>query len=736
MVEIVFYDGIQMPENAIKAKFCSKALANNDAPADGNISQLSFFIDSQMDINFISKRRFTTGPVTYKDKDFIERAGIKIIDQGLFFSIRNLYKMSSRHNNEYSAEIRLPEGTIFLSNEALKQLRETINTVHKEALLAREKAAQKVSVQDQAKRAAARKKAAREAFISLIATGKVITEKEKVAQKEWIDQKRASCVELVFGDGIEASDIFDRGKYYSQKLTNCDGKPIHTDISNLTFFVDNKASIDFISERYFKHGPQIYKEKTYTERGKIEVVDRENSFSIKDLYKNSSWNKEWYSAKIHLPTGIILLSDDALTKLLEAINNAHRDVLISRKELAEAREKAIREKAEAEARAKAAEEKTAREAAAREQARRETARKKAAREAFIALIAQRKANFHAALQTISEWQAAWNEYPECYQKVIRFAQMEAVEILLNADYLARFESYLLSQWIKGSPYEKKAQGLLQTDSENLSVAHSPIQQFPVLVELVARECQWDDNYAACRIYGAFLHYIKSESVNQCEIIYGFTLQDKWSYKDCLKQYVQTAGTNSNDETRFSQFVYYMIVKNHVPIPDEENALPYHLGFEYAYHKIKEDISPYITEYLENAAIMKLDHLLSETQQSQSLTIEDFDLMSGVEFEQAISDLFKRMDYQVTTTPTTGDQGIDIIAVRGETRLGIQAKCYSGKVGNAAVQEVVAGVKYYNLNRCMVVTNSTFTASAIRLAKANNVVLWDRNILKEKIEIID
>ena len=91
-----------------------------------------------------------------------------------------------------------------------------------------------------------------------------------------------------------------------------------------------------------------------------------------------------------------------------------------------------------------------------------------------------------------------------------------------------------------------------------------------------------------------------------------------------------------------------------------------------------------------------------------------------------------MGYQISMTPITGDQGIDIIAVRNGTRIGIQAKCYTGKVPNSAVQEVVAGKEYYGVHRCIVVTNSTFTNSAIDLAKANHVALWDRSILEEKL----
>ncbi|MDG5789610.1 restriction endonuclease [Evansella sp. AB-P1] len=66
------------------------------------------------------------------------------------------------------------------------------------------------------------------------------------------------------------------------------------------------------------------------------------------------------------------------------------------------------------------------------------------------------------------------------------------------------------------------------------------------------------------------------------------------------------------------------------------------------------------------------------------------------------------------------------------KIGIQVKCYSSKVGNKAIQEVIAGMKYYKLDKGIVVTNNYFTESAITLAQSSDIILWDRNILKEKI----
>ena len=76
--------------------------------------------------------------------------------------------------------------------------------------------------------------------------------------------------------------------------------------------------------------------------------------------------------------------------------------------------------------------------------------------------------------------------------------------------------------------------------------------------------------------------------------------------------------------------------------------------------------------------------------------------------------------------------IDIIAEKNEERIGIQAKCYSNSVSNSAIQEVVAGISHYRCSKGIVVTNNFFTKSAIELASSNNIVLWDRDILKEKI----
>lgn len=133
---------------------------------------------------------------------------------------------------------------------------------------------------------------------------------------------------------------------------------------------------------------------------------------------------------------------------------------------------------------------------------------------------------------------------------------------------------------------------------------------------------------------------------------------------------------------------------------------------------------------------KIDNLLNPEKEKKTLyTLSTIDLMSGEQFEHFITYLFNNLGYNATNTKLSGDQGIDVLAKKGKTTIAIQAKCYSKPVGNHAIMEAVAGAKYYNADKIMVVTNSTFTRSARELAESNNVILWDRSILKEKLEEI-
>ncbi len=117
---------------------------------------------------------------------------------------------------------------------------------------------------------------------------------------------------------------------------------------------------------------------------------------------------------------------------------------------------------------------------------------------------------------------------------------------------------------------------------------------------------------------------------------------------------------------------------------------------------------------------------------QRYNICSIDEMTGFEFEEFIGYLFEKIGYKVVVTKKPNDQGIDIIVKDDFTKIGIQAKCYNSVVGNKAIQEEVAGKAYYKCDKVLVITNSSFTQSAIELAKCNHIGLISRNELSEMI----
>jgi restriction endonuclease len=112
---------------------------------------------------------------------------------------------------------------------------------------------------------------------------------------------------------------------------------------------------------------------------------------------------------------------------------------------------------------------------------------------------------------------------------------------------------------------------------------------------------------------------------------------------------------------------------------------------------------------------------------------DWRSLRGVDFENFLQRVFKVLGYNVQTTKATGDQGIDLILTAPGKRIGIQAKGYSGSIGNDAVQQAFTGRAYYRCESCAVITNSSFTAAAREAASQVGCALVDGYRLPELIK---
>lgn len=115
-------------------------------------------------------------------------------------------------------------------------------------------------------------------------------------------------------------------------------------------------------------------------------------------------------------------------------------------------------------------------------------------------------------------------------------------------------------------------------------------------------------------------------------------------------------------------------------------------------------------------------------QPSHVDMRAIDQMTGTMFERCLADVFAQHGYRVEHTGRLGDYGADLVVMRDDQRAVVQAKRWIRQVGVRAVQEAVAAKGIYRCTHAIVVTNSTFTFQARRLAQANGVELWDRTHL--------
>lgn len=110
------------------------------------------------------------------------------------------------------------------------------------------------------------------------------------------------------------------------------------------------------------------------------------------------------------------------------------------------------------------------------------------------------------------------------------------------------------------------------------------------------------------------------------------------------------------------------------------------------------------------------------------SIHRIDRMTGQEFENFLKIQFEHLGFIAETTKSSNDYGADLILQKKNVTIAVQAKRYRSHIGVKAVQEVIGSMAYYEAGKGLVVTNSSFTKNAEILALANNVILWDRDVL--------
>lgn len=112
-------------------------------------------------------------------------------------------------------------------------------------------------------------------------------------------------------------------------------------------------------------------------------------------------------------------------------------------------------------------------------------------------------------------------------------------------------------------------------------------------------------------------------------------------------------------------------------------------------------------------------------------LSDVDTMTGTAFEHYCASVLSDNGFiEVHVTKASGDYGADILAMKDQIRYVIQCKRSESSIGVQAIQEVLGSRSIYKCHVGVVLTNNYFTENAKKLAEANNILLWNRDVLNK------
>lgn len=111
--------------------------------------------------------------------------------------------------------------------------------------------------------------------------------------------------------------------------------------------------------------------------------------------------------------------------------------------------------------------------------------------------------------------------------------------------------------------------------------------------------------------------------------------------------------------------------------------------------------------------------------------------SGIPFEEKCLRLLQQMGFTASSTTSTNDGGIDIIAIHSQPVLAgkyiIQCKDWKSNVGVAVVRELYGVVNAEGANKGILITSSTFTKGAEEFAQEKPLELIDGEQLERLIK---
>lgn len=94
-------------------------------------------------------------------------------------------------------------------------------------------------------------------------------------------------------------------------------------------------------------------------------------------------------------------------------------------------------------------------------------------------------------------------------------------------------------------------------------------------------------------------------------------------------------------------------------------------------------------------------------------------MTPREYEKYVGTIYAKKGYDVSVSPLSNDWGIDVIAVKGEEKIGVQAKMYGNinrKVNRRAIMELYGAAAYQDCTKAVLATGGEILPDAKKVAE--------------------
>lgn len=111
-------------------------------------------------------------------------------------------------------------------------------------------------------------------------------------------------------------------------------------------------------------------------------------------------------------------------------------------------------------------------------------------------------------------------------------------------------------------------------------------------------------------------------------------------------------------------------------------------------------------------------------------------MTPKEYEEYIAELYQEKGYKTVVTPLSCDWGIDVIAIKEEEKIAIQAKMYgntSRKVNRATIMQLYGAMAYQDCTKAVLATDGDIMEDAYTVAQKLNIEILKTNHCKGNLE---